>query len=100
MRSFMILAALAALAACGPRLSGDISRGCMSSGRSAANSALCSCVQQVANQTLSASDQRRAATFFEDPHLAQEARTADTPAMEAFWQRYRAFADTAERACG
>ncbi|MGZ9812226.1 hypothetical protein ACXN5S_17320 [Pseudoroseicyclus sp. H15] len=57
-------------------------------------------MQQVANQSLSNSDQRRAATFFEDPQLAQEARTSDTPAMEAFWQRYRAFADSAERICG
>ncbi|WP_373354359.1 arginine transporter [Pseudoroseicyclus sp. CXY001] len=72
----------------------------MAGGRSAANPALCSCVQRVADQSLSNSDQRRAATFFEDPHLAQEARTADTPAMEDFWRRYRAFATAAERACG
>ncbi|WP_235923980.1 arginine transporter [Pseudoroseicyclus tamaricis] len=91
---------MTALVACGPRLTGEVSEACMAGGRSAANPALCSCVQQVANQTLSGSDRRRAATFFEDPHLAQEARTADTPAMEAFWTRYRAFADTAERVCG
>lgn len=88
------------MGACGPRVSGDIANGCMAGGRSSANSALCSCIQQVANQALSPADQRRAAEFFDNPDVAQQTRTRDDAGTEAFWARYRAFADTARAACG
>ena len=90
------LGALWVLGGCGGGVSGDIGRACVTSGREAASPQLCSCVQGVANQTLSASDQRRAARFFDDPDRAQETRTSDSAGDEAFWLRYRAFADTAE----
>lgn len=95
-----ILAALLALAACGGGVSGEIGQACMSGGRSAANAALCSCVQQAANQSLSGADQRRAATFFEEPQLAQDTRQSDRPQDEAFWLRYRAFSERATAMCG
>jgi hypothetical protein len=81
-------------------VSGDIGKACMDAGRAAANPALCSCIQQVANQSLSRADQRRAAEFFADPQKAQDTRTANAAATEAFWLRYRAFSDRASASCG
>ena len=102
MRRFGLVAALGALVilgGCGGRVSGDIGRACMAGGRNAASPQLCSCVQGVANQSLSRGDQRRAAQFFENPDEAQQTRASDRAGDEAFWQRYRAFADRAEAIC-
>lgn len=105
MKRAAILSGLLALAACGGsggavRFSGEIADGCMASGRSSANPALCSCVQGVANRTLSAADRSRASGFFTNPDAAQQTRTRDDSASEAFWLRYRAFADAARSECG
>nr|WP_246849297.1 arginine transporter [Rubellimicrobium arenae] len=94
------MAALWVLGGCGGGVSGDIGRACMAGGRNAANAQLCSCIQGVANQSLSGSDQRRAAGFFEDPQSAQEVRQSNRPGDEAFWRRYKAFADRAAAICG
>lgn len=88
------------LAACGGGVRGEIGQACMAGGRQAANPALCSCVQRVADQTLTGSEQRRAVAFFEDPHRAQETRQSDNRSDENFWQRYRAFSNRAEASCG
>ena len=99
-RFTMAAAACFVLVSCGAgRVSGEIGNACMNGGRSAANSALCSCVQRAANQTLRGSDQARAAEFFADPHLAQETRQSNRSTDEAFWARYRNFANTAESMC-
>ncbi len=90
---------LLALQACGARVSGTVGEACASSSRSAANPALCSCVQGAADRTLSRSDQRRAAEFFSDPQQAQDTRQSDRPSDEAFWLRYRDFLETAETLC-
>lgn len=98
MRIIISIIALSALAACGSgRPSGPISRACESSERPGANALLCSCVQGAADSTLSGSEQRRAAKFFSDPQRAQDTRQQD--GQEAFWRRYRAFADRAEAIC-
>lgn len=94
------LMALWALGGCGGAASGEVARACLASGRAAANSALCSCVQQAANRTLTTGEQRRAAAFFGDPGAAQAARQSDRQGDEIFWQRYQAFADRAEASCG
>lgn len=78
---------------------GPISRACMAAGRKQASRARCGCVQAVANQSLTSSDQRRGAKFFDDPHRAQETRQSDNPASEAFWLRWKAFGQTAGRLC-
>lgn len=103
MRAVFAILVVLALASCGGGgrgVSGDVAKACIAGGRDAANRSLCSCVQQVANQSLSASDQRRAATFFDDPDTAQQVRQSDRSSDEAFWTRYRAFADRAEASCG
>lgn len=102
MRYFLLIGALASIAACGGGsrgATGEISQACIEADRRAANPALCSCVQQVANQTLSSSDRTRAATFFADPQLAQDTRRSDRSSDERFWDRYRAFTDLASEIC-
>jgi hypothetical protein len=97
MRAVILTAALS-LAACGAS-AGPIERACLQSGRQAATPALCGCIQRAADQTLSRADQSRAATFFRDPHRAQEVRQSKRAADEEFWRRYRAFGAAAESAC-
>ncbi len=100
MRSLMILGALVTVAACGGgRVSGAVGEACIDADRRKASPALCSCVQQVANQTLSNRDQSRAAAFFADPQLAQDTRQSDRRSDEAFWGRYKIFSEAAKRQC-
>ncbi len=82
-----------------PVTAGPIESACNSSGRSAANRALCRCIQGAADATLTRSDQRRAARFFRDPDQAQQVRMSKSAADSAFWARYRAFGDMAEAYC-
>ncbi len=102
MRYFLMVGALASVAACGGGsrgATGDMSQACEAAGRRAASAALCSCIQQVANQSLSNSDQSRAAAFFDDPQLAQDTRQSDRSGDERFWKRYKAFTDLAAQIC-
>lgn len=94
------LLALWALGGCGGGVSGEVGRACMASGRSAANPSLCSCIQGVANGTLTRGEQSRAAALFESPERAQATRSSDARADEIFWRRYSAFADRSEALCG
>lgn len=79
---------------------GAVERACLSSDRKAANRNLCGCIQQVADLTLSNSDQRKAAGFFKDPQKAQDIRQSDNRSNEAFWKRYKSFGATASDYCG
>src|SRR6056297_392518 len=56
---------------------GPINKACMASGRASGNSALCGCIQAVADRTLAPGQQSRAVRFYADPHLAQEIRQSD-----------------------
>lgn len=98
----MIAAALGALAlslVAEAASAGPISRACMRSDRDAANSAICGCIQQVADQTLTGSDQRRAAKFFANPDAAQKVFLSKSNSDDAFWDRYKNFGATAEAYC-
>ncbi|SEN23174.1 hypothetical protein SAMN04488003_111110 [Loktanella fryxellensis] len=99
MRIILMGLALLTLNSCGMAVRGEMGKACMASGRSAANSALCNCVQTAANGTLDSRDQRLASRFFEDPQRAQDVRQSDSPGDEAFWSRYRQFTAQAERVC-
>lgn len=76
-----------------------IKNACMVSDRSGGNYALCGCIQDAANRTLTPRDQRLAATFFADPHRAQEVRQSSRRSDERFWERYRNFGSAAESFC-
>ncbi|MDR9395309.1 hypothetical protein [Roseovarius sp. SYSU LYC5161] len=83
-----------------PMAFGPISKACMASDREARSRRLCGCVQWVADQSLSRSDQRRAAGFYGDPHSAQEIRQSDRRRDERFWKAYSDYGDRAARICG
>lgn len=78
---------------------GPIDNACNRSDRGARSAALCGCIQQVADMTLSRADQRRAAGFFRDAQQAQDVRMSKRAADNQFWDRYKVFASTAERYC-
>lgn len=84
-----------------PISAGDvIQKACLKSGRPAATRELCTCIQTVADSFFKAKDQRLAASFFSDPHKAQEIRQSDRRSHEIFWTRYKEFGAAAEQLCG
>lgn len=96
-----LCAATLAWAAPAPILaaSGVIERACRQSDRSAATPQLCSCIQKVANHSLSRTERRKAAKFFSDPHMAQEVRQSDRNSDEVLWKKYKAFGEKARATC-
>ncbi len=80
--------------------SGPIERSCLQSGRDAANRAVCSCIQQVADQTLRGADQRKAAKLIGNPDAAHEVWLSKRASDDAFWDRYKNFGETAQAYCG
>lgn len=78
---------------------GTIEIACLRSDRPAAGRALCGCLQAVANAVLSPSQQKRGASFFADPHSAQEVKASKRPADDAFWARWELFAATSVKHC-
>jgi hypothetical protein len=95
----IVIAAAAIMLTAPLAIAGPIDSACIRSDRARGNKPLCGCIQQVANQTLSRSDQRRAANFFKDPHQAQEVRMSKSNADNAFWARYKRFTQSAEAYC-
>ena len=59
----------------------------------------CSCIQGVANRTLSHQDQSRAVKLFRDPEEAEEARMSRKTRDKAFWDRYERFGAEAAKRC-
>ena len=98
MKRIAAVAILAVILA-NPLFAEQIERACLKSDRGQGNRSLCGCIQDAANLTLTSRDQRLAATFFSDPHRAQEVRQSDRRSDEAFWERYRNFGQTAETFC-
>jgi hypothetical protein len=79
--------------------SGPISAACKSAGRKQATRSRCGCVQAVANQSLSRSEQIRGAAFFKDPQKAQDLRQSGGSANERFWKKWKAYGQEAARIC-
>jgi len=94
---FVILALCLTLSL--PAQAALIERACLKADRPAASRPLCRCAQGAADRTLTARDQRLAATFFKDPDKAQEIRQSDNRTHDAFWQRYKEFLDQALTSC-
>ncbi len=101
MRAFLFVPATALLLALAPApaLAGPVENACNRSDRTAASRSLCRCIDHVARQTLTRSEQRRAARFFSNPDEAQSVRMSRSRADNEFWARYRAFGAAAERYC-
>lgn len=99
MNNRLMIAAAAVILTAPLAVAGPIDSACSRSDRGARSAALCGCIQQVADMTLSRADQRRAADFFKDPHRAQEVRMSKSNADNAFWGRYKNFASTAQAYC-
>jgi hypothetical protein len=99
MKSFTLAAVLAVCLPAGLAIAGPIERACMASERGSGKRALCGCIQQAADATLSGSDQRRAAKFFKDPDNAHATWVSQSASDDAFWERYKSFGATAEAYC-
>lgn len=82
-----------------PAVAKTLSTACLSSERGAGQQRLCGCIQKAADQTLNRSDQKRAASFFANPDLAQSVRRSDSRRDEAFWERYERFGALARKYC-
>ena len=78
---------------------GPIGNACLKSDRKAVSRSLCGCIDQAADLTLSGSDQRRVAKFFNDPEAVQKVKLSDTDRDDEFWTRYRNFGETAQGLC-
>jgi hypothetical protein len=78
---------------------GPLQSACKSQGRKAASSTRCGCIQAVANQQLSSSEQKRGVKAFKDPHKMQEWRQSDRASDNAFWDTWKAFGQSASRVC-
>jgi hypothetical protein len=76
-----------------------IEQACARSERVGGDTRLCTCIQRIADQLLTPRDQRLAASFFREPHRAQEVRMSDRAQDERFWDRYRQFGSLAEQSC-
>ncbi|MBF9061087.1 hypothetical protein HKCCSP123_18045 [Rhodobacterales bacterium HKCCSP123] len=82
-----------------PASANPIERACNASNRAAATRALCSCIGSAAERTLTRSQMREGARFFEDPQRAQDVRQSDRRGDEELWRAWRNFGETAEAMC-
>lgn len=82
-----------------PMTFGPISKACMASDRKRRSRALCGCIQAVANDTLTSSQQRRAVGFYSNLQEAQDIRQSDRANDERFWKAYRDYGDRAAAQC-
>ncbi|NVO57239.1 hypothetical protein HW561_15710 [Rhodobacteraceae bacterium B1Z28] len=102
MKQFLLIAFCAtSLTAAAPLPSeaAQIKRACLASDRSAATRQRCSCIQRVADQALTRTDQKTVSKWFSDPHQAQELKMSQTARDDALWDRYQAFGQMAKAIC-
>lgn len=100
MKHFLSAAALAlAVMAPAAAFAGPVENACNASSRPNVSRQLCRCIDAAAGQTLTRSEQRRAARFFRNPDEAQDARMSRSASDNEFWARYRAFGSRAEQLC-
>lgn len=80
---------------------GPIFNACKSAGRKAATRTRCGCVQWVADQELTAAQQRRGAGYFSNKQALQDVRqSSETVAANGkFWDAWKAYGASAERQC-
>ncbi len=91
------LIALIALPGIGQAM-GPTERACLSSPRSPGQQ-VCSCAQQVADQTLNAADQRQAARIISEPDLYLEFKYSSNGGDKAFLERYKRWGEYSAQVC-
>jgi hypothetical protein len=99
MKTFLYALALTTITASSAPAGEMIRKACLKAGRDGATAELCTCIQSVADLSLKRKDQRKAASFFKDPHKAQVVRQSENPRNASFWQRYKAFGLAAKETC-
>lgn len=100
MKRIILGAGVALVLAAPASAAGIIETACMKSGRSAASSVLCNCIQGVADQLLAPHEQRKGAAFFADPHKSQETRQSADANDGAFWRKWKDYGVIAAKSCG
>ncbi|WP_170782811.1 hypothetical protein [Ruegeria lacuscaerulensis] len=101
MKKFFLIAFCAASVASSPLAveAAQIKRACLASDRSAATRDRCTCIQRVADQALTRSDQKTVSKWFADPHKAQELKMSRSARDDALWDRYQNFGQMAQAIC-
>ncbi len=102
MKQFLLIALCAtSISAAAPQAvdAAQIKRACLASDRAAATRDRCNCIQRVANQALTRSDQKTVAKWFNDPHQAQELKMSQSSRDDALWDRYQNFGQMAQAIC-
>lgn len=95
----------AVLAMCLVGLAGQVRAGnsveaaCLLTGGPGAPADFCTCMQKVADVSLSAADQKFAAYFLRNPGRAAEIRRSNPAGRRDFWHRFEVFAGAARRHC-
>lgn len=77
-----------------------IERACRGSERRAATGTLCSCIQSVAEVSLTRQEQKIISKWFSNPEAAVRTSRSDHRKDEQLWARYRSFGNTAAKQCG
>ncbi|HHS89043.1 MAG TPA: hypothetical protein ENJ26_01590 [Rhodobacteraceae bacterium] len=96
-----VFLALAVLVASAPLVQAQqIENACLRSDRDAKSRALCGCIQQAADLTLTKPDQRLAASFYRDIDKLQEIRGSRRSTHVQFWRRYMQYVEAARAFCG
>lgn len=79
---------------------GSIDHACRQAARPGATAKLCTCIQKVANKSLTRSERYKVSKWFLDPHKAQQTRQSDRRSDEELWKRYKRFGQRARQTCG
>ena len=79
---------------------GEIERACHAATEATSSQDLCTCIQDVAEQRLSAREQKVIAGWLIDPDKAMTIRTSKRRHDVQLWSRYREFGSIAQDLCG
>ena len=92
------LVTMAVLACAAPAFAGPAQKACLATERSP-GPRVCACAQQVADQTLSRSDQHIAASIIREPELFVKYQKDSSRRAQGFLTRYRLWGERVEQHC-
>ncbi len=82
-----------------PADAGWISDACLRANRDAASKEVCTCIDEVAQISLTRAERKKVSKFFRDPHKTQIIRASDRRSDKKFWERYQTFGARARQIC-